>query len=297
MTDTTNATAPDRDAARTLTYEGTDIRQRGLMLNLTDMWRAAGSPAYRRPAIWLAMEETKRFRTYARWRWSDIGHVEPGPNVTHGDIKLAEPDGLVATTRGQRGETWAHWQLALAYARHLSPAFHAWGNAVIRTAMERHDGPPRRRDAVTQYLERQFEQLHRKLDHIDRHAADQMFLLVSVQELVLGQRRDFSDRSRAVLCKVISAEPYEGQCPCCYAAPVLTSNDQPVGGAEFDHFFHRGLNRPEHGWLICKSCHAELTQGGYLAKFARVADFRRFQNLVADARKRILETRADPSAR
>jgi hypothetical protein len=147
------------------------------------------------------------------------------------------------------------------------------------------------------YVEHQFDRLHRKLDHIDRHAADQMFLLVSVQELVLGGRRNFSDRSRAVLCKVISAEPYEGQCPCCHAAPVLTSNDQPVEGAEFDHFFHRGLNRPEHGWLICKACHVELTQGGYLAKFARVADFRRFQNLVADARRRASKTRADPSAR
>ena len=226
MTDIKTSTAPDRDAANTLTYEGTDIRQRGLMLNLTDMWRAAGGPAYRRPALWLAMEETKRFRTYTRWRWSDIGRPGSGFNITEGDIKQDEPDGLVATTRGQRGETWAHWQLALAYARHLSPAFHAWGNAVIRNAMERHGGPPRGRDALMRYVEHQFDRLHRKLDHIDRHAADQMFLLVSVQELMLGQRRNFSDRSRAVICKVISAEPYEGQCPCCHAAPVLTSNDQ-----------------------------------------------------------------------
>ena len=45
MTDTDDPAAPDRDAAPTLTYEGTAIRQRGLMLNLTDMWRAAGGPA------------------------------------------------------------------------------------------------------------------------------------------------------------------------------------------------------------------------------------------------------------
>ena len=115
--------APARDAAAPLTYEGTDIRQRGLMLNLTDMWRAAGGPAYRRPTLWLDMEETKRFRTYVRWRWSNIGSYEPDLIVTHGDIKRAEPDGLVLTTRGQRGETWAHWQLALSYARHLSLPF------------------------------------------------------------------------------------------------------------------------------------------------------------------------------
>src|SRR3954447_24678437 len=185
MNDNETATAPDRDAANTLTYEGTAIHQRGLMLNLTDMWRAAGSPVYRRPTLWLDMEETKRFRTYARWRWSDIGSFEPELNVIVGDIKRAGPDGLVLTTRGQQGETWAHWQLALAYARYLSPAFHTWGNTVIRNAMERFGGPPRGTDALTRYVERQFEQLHCKLDHMNRHAADQMFLLVSAQELML----------------------------------------------------------------------------------------------------------------
>ena len=129
--------APHRDADRTLlTYEGTAIRRRGTMLNLTDMWRAAGGPAYRRPALWLDMEETKRFRAFGRRRWSyqaDPGAETPGvadPNVTMGDIWLAGGDDLVATARGHGGGTWAHWQLALAYAKHLSPAFHAWCNDV-----------------------------------------------------------------------------------------------------------------------------------------------------------------------
>ena len=286
MTDTDDPAAPDRDAAPTLTYEGTAIRQRGLMLNLTDMWRAAGGPAYRRPALWLDMEDTKRFRHYARWRWLDVPDVVPDANVTQGDICPAEPDGLVATARGHKGGTWAHWQLALAYARYLSPPFHAWCNGVVRNAMERFGGPPRGRDALMRHLERQFEQLHRKLDHMNRHAADQMFLLVSAQELMLDQRRNFSERSRALMRAVISAEPYEGQCPCCNAAPVLTAKDQPVEGAEYDHFFHRGLNRPEHGWLICQACHIELTQGGYLFRFSRMTDFRRFQAAVLDARAR-----------
>src|SRR4051794_39624014 len=103
LTDIDISAAPDREAANTLSYEGMAIRQRGLMLNLTDMWRAAGGPAYRRPAIWLDMEETKRFRTYTRWRWPDYGRYEPDFNVIVGDNKRAEPDGLVATTRGQRG--------------------------------------------------------------------------------------------------------------------------------------------------------------------------------------------------
>ena len=32
-----------------LSYQGTPIHLRGTMLNLTDMWRAAGCPEHRRP--------------------------------------------------------------------------------------------------------------------------------------------------------------------------------------------------------------------------------------------------------
>ena len=57
-------------------------------------------------------------------------------------------------------------------------------------------------------------------------------------------------------------------------------------GAEFDHAFHRGLNRPEHGWVICRMCHAELTHGGYLARFSRMVEFRGFQTLVLEQWRR-----------
>ncbi|MFC7738861.1 hypothetical protein ACFQX4_24380 [Roseomonas sp. GCM10028921] len=42
----------------TLSYKGTAIRLRGAMLNLTDMWKAAGRPENRRPTDWLLLEET-----------------------------------------------------------------------------------------------------------------------------------------------------------------------------------------------------------------------------------------------
>lgn len=41
------------------------------------------------------------------------------------------------TVRGKhRGGTNAHWQIALAYAKYLSPAFHMWCNTVVRERME-----------------------------------------------------------------------------------------------------------------------------------------------------------------
>lgn len=291
MTDETASSAPDRDAAHALTYDGTAIRRRGTMLNLTDMWRAAGGDDSRRPADWLAQEDAKRFRAYTRWRWPDSAapaadpHGRGGPNASHAGIWRFDADGLVAAARGNGGGTWAHWQLALAYAKYLSPAFHAWCNQVVRDAMERSGGPPRGRDPVVLYVERQFERVHRKLDALDRHAADLMFLAVSAQDILLDARRPFSGRSRAAITAVVTNPPYEGHCPSCGVVPVLTPEGRPAEGAEFDHFFHRGLNRPEHGWLVCQPCHRELTHGGYLARFARVAEFRRFQAAVVDARR------------
>ena len=91
------------------------------MLNLTDMWRAAGCPEYRRPIHWLVLEETPRFRAHAETHWTEPD--EPvSPNIIQDDIIRLDPDGFVATARGRHGGTWAHWQLALAYARYLSPA-------------------------------------------------------------------------------------------------------------------------------------------------------------------------------
>jgi hypothetical protein len=56
--------------------------------------------------------------------------------------------------------------------------------------------------------------------------------------------------------------------------------------AEFDHFFHRGLNKPEHGWLVCAAFHTELTHAGYLARFGRMPEFRSFQAAVLVQRRR-----------
>jgi hypothetical protein len=269
-----------------LSYQGTTIRLRGAMLNLTDIWRAAGRPKDQRPADWLALEETQRFRAYAGAHWTDTEDplaLETGlAGIWHTDS-----DGFVAVVRGSQGGTWAHWQLALSYARHLSPAFHLWCNTVLRTGMKRlGDDASWEDDQLPPHLAKQFRQLHRRLDILDRHAADLMFLVLSSQDLLLGNRRPFSVRSQAAILRVAAAEPFVGRCPCCSHAPVLTEAGQPASGAEFDHFFHRGLNRPEHGWLVCTACHAELTHGGYLARFSRMAEFRAFQTAVLEQRRR-----------
>lgn len=270
----------------TLSYQGKPIRLRGAMLNLTDMWQAAGRPENRRPSDWLLLAETQRFRAYAGSHWTEV--TDPvAANAGLAGIWHLDSDGFVATVRGNQGGTWAHWQLALAYAKYLSPAFHLWCNTVVRAAMERPDGPVAvGSDPLLRHLAEHFRQLHRRLDSLDRHAADLMFLQLSAQDLLLGTRRHFSGLSQATITRVVAAEPFEGQCPCCASAPVLSEAGRPLPGAEFDHFFHRGLNRPEHGWLVCADCHAGLSHGGYLARFARIPEFRAFQAAVLEHRRR-----------
>ncbi len=278
-----------------LRYQGTLIRLRGAMLNLTDMWQAAGRPEHRRPSDWLLLEQTQRFRAYAGTHWTEADDPVAA-NAGPAGICNIDTDGFVATVRGNQGGTWAHWQLALSYARYLSPPFHLWCNTVVRAAMARPGGLPAAGvDPRLAHLAVLFRPLHRRLDVLDRHAADQMFLQLSAQDLLLGIRRNFSRRSLATLLRVVAAEPFEGQCPCCGKTPVLTEAGRPVAGAEFDHFFHRGLNRPEHGWLICAACHAELTQGGYLVRFTRVPEFRAFQGAVLEHRRRERTTAAKPA--
>ena len=139
---------------------------------------------------------------------------------------------------------------------------------------------------MMEFLSEELHKLHRRLDTLDRHAADLMFLQLSSQHLLFGKRRPFSKDSRDVMIRVLGAEPYKGRCPCCMDARVLAEAAQIAPGAECDHFFHCSLNRPEHGWLICTPCHHELTYDGYLARFRRLPEFCRFQTAVLRQQRR-----------
>lgn len=104
-------------ASKGLVYNGTLIRDKGEMLSLTDMWKAAGEAEGKRPANW-ARKEGKAF----------IEAVSLSHNVPVGHI--------IKAGRGRNGATYAHWQIGLAYAKYLSPEFHMWCNEVVRAHME-----------------------------------------------------------------------------------------------------------------------------------------------------------------
>lgn len=108
-------------AARALVFNGIEVHDRGEMLCLTDMWKAQGSPDGRGPNDWRALSATAEF----------VEHVALVLNAGNSGNELFE-----VKRGGRTPGTWAHWQIALAYAKYLSPEFHMQCNVVIRERME-----------------------------------------------------------------------------------------------------------------------------------------------------------------
>jgi hypothetical protein len=81
-------------------------RARGLY-SLTAMHKAAGEDRSKEPSRWLVLPESREFMA---------------------ELTTRESGSLVEAREGRNGGTWAHWQVAIAYAKYLSPAFHIQWN-------------------------------------------------------------------------------------------------------------------------------------------------------------------------
>lgn len=103
-----------------LSFNGTQIRDRNEMLSLTDMWKAQGADPSRQPSNWLASADARRFI-------ETLSDLNPG---------ISGNDMVRSVRGGRQPGTWANWQVAMAYAKYLSPEFHMWCNTVVRERME-----------------------------------------------------------------------------------------------------------------------------------------------------------------
>ncbi len=81
-------------ALLSLQYHEKPINQRGDLLSLTDMWRAAGSDPGKRPADWTRLPATIEFVSYIC------------------DVMGKSHDDVIQTLRGNEAGTWARWQIA-----------------------------------------------------------------------------------------------------------------------------------------------------------------------------------------
>jgi len=260
-----------------LTYNDHQINERGEMLSLTDMWRAAGRPANQRPVDWLDLASTKTF----------ADHIGSVVGKSHHDV--------IQRLKGNDAGTWAHWQIGMAYAKYLSPEFHAWCNDIVRTHMERRGAPVEtvpaviaRDDSLGAALKTALEPLvqmfadatretHGRLSHVETdvsHIKHEVACLRSeVRDLSTKGRRRIKDTTKGQLVR--DTDRLGGRCPCCGVA-VVTEDGRHLPHAEFDHFYANSAPDADHCWLICASCHAELTRN-VAKRDERNAEFQAFQ--------------------
>lgn len=106
-------------SAQLIELDGSRISLKGEMVSLTGLWKAAGSDPSKQPAKWRELPSTQEF----------VAHLA--------DVVLRKSeDNIFAVTRGRNAQTFAHWQIALSYARYLDPAFAVRCNEIVRAHME-----------------------------------------------------------------------------------------------------------------------------------------------------------------
>lgn len=109
----------------TFDYQGQSVAfdPTARMWSLTEMHQASGSPKNKEPGQWLRGAQAGEL----------IAALESRVNmgISHNSFVLVE------TRRGVNGGTWAHWQIAAAYAHYLRPDFYLQWN---EWAMERVTG-------------------------------------------------------------------------------------------------------------------------------------------------------------
>ncbi|SKA11162.1 KilA-N domain-containing protein [Consotaella salsifontis] len=103
-------------AIQHIDMDGNDVSLKGEMVSLTGLWKAAGSDPSKAPAQWLRLSQAIEF----------IEHVSLIVGNSH--------DKLVSGQK--RAGTYAHWHIAMAYARYLDPAFAVRCNEIVRAHME-----------------------------------------------------------------------------------------------------------------------------------------------------------------
>ena len=93
------------------------------LYSLTNLWKQSKNTNSSKPSFWLRTNPTKKF----------IAHLEKNTRV--------DSSKLVKITHGDNGGTYAHWQVALAYAKFLSPALHLKVNQVFKERLQEDENP------------------------------------------------------------------------------------------------------------------------------------------------------------
>ena len=144
------------------------------MWSLTAMYEASGSPKNKEPKFWLRNTQTQELITALLEREKVSGTHLLGVEKVSGTH-------LLETRQGRAGGTWAHWQLAAAYAHYLDPDFYltwnewAMAHYVASAAFER----PTPLSPSLDTLSREVAQLAAQIAQLQREQRQQRSLLSS----------------------------------------------------------------------------------------------------------------------
>ena len=161
-------------------------------IDLTAMWRAAGSDEAKKPSNWRRKDGSGFIASLAKNLNVPAGHIIKGE-------------------RGKGGSTWAHWQISVAYAKYLSHEFHRLVNEAFREwAEEKADPGLKLERGVEGYLLQ-----GKDLDWIERR-----FKGITARKALCSTMRDhnckirgndnpYAEITRAISLKVLGKTPCE----------------------------------------------------------------------------------------
>ena len=108
-------------------FNGVEVAFQGKeMINLTDLWKAAGRPVNQDPYKWLRIAGTEKLIAALTERSDRI--KTPIVKKSRGGI-------------GGGGGTWGCFDLAITYAAYLSPELQIWINQVVKERLEEERNP------------------------------------------------------------------------------------------------------------------------------------------------------------
>lgn len=99
---------------------GIELVEEDGLYSLTDLWRQSGENQSKTPSKWLMQKGTKGF----------VEHIKRKNSSSH----------VISIVNGGGG-TFGHWQIALAYAKYLSPELHEKVNQVFKDNLEEKADP------------------------------------------------------------------------------------------------------------------------------------------------------------
>lgn len=100
-----------------------NVKFEGEMISLTDLWKVAGSPKSKNPNDWMRQDSTIQLID------AIIG------------ILNTVSDRIIKTKKGKGGGSYAHRNIALAYAKYLDPKLHVMVNEIFFQRIEEEKNP------------------------------------------------------------------------------------------------------------------------------------------------------------